>query len=63
MALSTFSNNLKIGLRQGMEIWRTRVRQHQKTQVDERYDQLSHGICILVEQRNKMRYKLAALKE
>ena len=47
MALLTLSDNVKVGLRQGMHLWRKKVREGQRHQMDERYDQLSQGIKIL----------------
>ena len=44
MALSTLSGNIKVALRQGMNIWRGRVREIHRGQMDERYEQLSQGI-------------------
>ena len=63
MALSAISSNLKVGMKQGLDIWRNRVREHHQAQFDERHDELSHGISMMVEQRNKMRYRLAMVKE
>ena len=63
MALSVFSHNLKVGMRQGLDIWRTATRDYHQAQNDDRYEELSQGISLMIQQRNKMRYRLAELKE
>lgn len=63
MALSALSSNLKKGMKQGLEIWRTRVREQKKLAMDERYEQLSQGISLLMEQKNKLKYRLIAMRE
>jgi len=37
MALTTLSSNIKISLKQGMDIWRGKVKQIHRNQMDERY--------------------------
>lgn len=63
MALATLSGNLKVALRQGMSIWRKRVKEIQRNQMDERYEQISQGIELLLDQKNKIRYRIAILRE
>ena len=48
MALSVFSHNLKVGMRQGLDIWRTATRDYHQAQNDDRYEELSQGISLMI---------------
>lgn len=39
------------------------MREQHRVETNDRYDELSHGISVLMEKRNKMRYRLASLKD
>lgn len=39
------------------------MREHKKEMMDERYEQLSQGISLLMEQKNKLKYRLIAMRE
>ena len=63
MALSTLSGNLKVSLKQGMTLWRNRVREMHREELDDRYEQLGRGIEMLYDQKNKIRYRIAMLRD
>ena len=63
MALSTLSGNLKVSLKQGMNLWRNRVREMRREELDDRYEELGRGIEVLFDQKNKLRYRIAMLRE
>ncbi len=63
MALNSFSNNIKKGLRQGFFIWRDKALEFKRVAMDERYDQMISGIELLGDQRSKLKYKIGVLKE
>ena len=44
MALSALSTNIKKGMRQGLHIWRDRIKLYKREVMDQRYDQLAQGI-------------------
>jgi hypothetical protein len=63
MALNTFSNSMKKGMRQGFGIWLDKVHQHRRIVMDERYDQMIQGLELLSDQRSQIRYKIGVLRE
>jgi hypothetical protein len=44
MALNTFSNSIKKGMRQGFGIWLDKAHEHRRVMMDERYDQMVQGL-------------------
>lgn len=44
MALNTFSNSIKKGMRQGFGIWLEKGHEHRRAMMDERYDQMVQGL-------------------
>lgn len=63
MALNSFSNSVKKGIRQGFNIWIDKVHEHRRTYMDERYDQMISGLELLGQQRGKIRYRIGVLRE
>lgn len=63
MALNTFSNSCKKGLRQGFVIWLDKVHENRRVVMDERYDQMIQGLELLGQQRSQTRYRIGVLRE
>jgi hypothetical protein len=47
MALNALSNNVKRGLLQGFVLWRRKLSIFRQKFLDERYDQLAHGLEMM----------------
>lgn len=63
MALNTFSNSCKKGMRQGFVIWLDKVHENRRVVMDERYDQMIQGLELLGQQRSQTRYRIGVLRE
>lgn len=62
MALNVFSNSVKKGMLQGLNIWRDRIHSHRRVVMDEHYDQLISGLEMLTSQKQKLRYSIEVLR-
>jgi len=58
IALNTMSNSVKKGMLQGLNIWKSKIYEHRRIMMDERYDQIISGLEMLTEQRNQKRYRI-----
>jgi len=63
MSLNSFSNSVKKGMRQGLYLWRDHIRSQRRVQMDERYEQMIQGLEMLGDQRSKVRYRIAVLRQ
>jgi hypothetical protein len=63
MALNSFSNSIKKGMRQGFGIWLDKVHDNRRVVMDERYDQMIQGLELLGQQRGQVRYRIGVLRE
>ena len=63
MALNACSSSVKKGIRQGFNLWRTHAYQQRRLAIQERYEQMIHGLDMMADQRGSASYRIGVLRE
>ena len=62
MSLNVFSNSVKKGMLQGLQLWRAAVHKQRITSMDYRCDQIVSGLEMLTDQKANLRYKIGVMR-
>ena len=62
MALSNIANSVHKGMKQGLEIWRIKAKQHRVIETNKRYDEIVDGIEMLDDHKQKIKQKIKMLE-